>query len=92
MQTSVTRLWSIPANATPPFLLFTSLGGFQLDNPASWTRGQPFQLFKEMREQALDVTPSRRRRRVLSITAADIKQVELKPEAFRPSNLRTWLA
>jgi cytochrome P450 len=62
------------------------LGGFQLDNPASWTRGQPFQLFKEMREQAPVMwSPSRRKGMsgFWSITRyADIKQVELSPEVF----------
>ena len=66
--------------------VYPSLGGFQLDNPASWTRGQPFQLFKEMREQAPVMwSPSRRKGMsgFWSITRyADIKQVELTPEVF----------
>ena len=66
--------------------VYRSLGGFQLDNPASWTRGQPFQLFKEMREQAPVMwSPSRRKGMsgFWSITRyADIKQVELTPEVF----------
>jgi len=66
--------------------VYPSLGGFQLDNPASWTRGQPFQLFKEMREQAPVMwSPSRRKGMsgFWSITRyADIKQVELSPEVF----------
>ena len=66
--------------------VYPSLGGFQLDNPASWTRGQPFQLFKEMREQAPVMwSPSRRKGMsgFWSVTRyADIKQVELSPEVF----------
>jgi cytochrome P450 len=66
--------------------VYPSLGGFQLDNPASWTRGQPFQLFKEMREQAPVMwSPSRRKGMsgFWSITRyADIKHVELSPEVF----------
>lgn len=66
--------------------VYPSLGGFQLDNPASWTRGQPFQLFKEMREQAPVMWSSSRRKGMSgfwSITRyADIKQVELSPEVF----------
>ena len=66
--------------------VYPSVGGFQLDNPASWTRGQPFQLFKEMREQAPVMwSPSRRKGMsgFWSITRyADIKQVELSPEVF----------
>ena len=66
--------------------VYPSLGGFQLDNPASWARGQPFQLFKEMREQAPVMwSPSRRKGMsgFWSITRyADIKQVELSPEVF----------
>ena len=66
--------------------VYPSLSGFQLDNPASWTRGQPFQLFKEMREQAPVMwSPSRRKGMsgFWSITRyADIKHVELSPEVF----------
>ena len=66
--------------------VYPSLGGFQLDNPASWTRGQPFQLFKEMREQAPVMwSPSRRKGMsgFWSITRyTDIKHVELSPEVF----------
>jgi hypothetical protein len=32
--------------------VYPTLGGFQLDNPSSWTKGQPFDLFRDMREQA----------------------------------------
>ena len=66
--------------------VYPSLSGFQLDNPASWTRGQPFELFKEMREQAPVMwSPSRRKGMsgFWSITRyADIKHVELSPEVF----------
>ena len=66
--------------------IYPTLGGFQLDNPSSWTRGQPFDLFRDMRERAPVMwSPSRRKGMsgFWSITRyADIKQVELAPDVF----------
>lgn len=71
--------------------IYPTLGGFQLDNPAAWTRGQPFDLFRDMRERAPVMWSRSRRGRsrrnglsgFWSITRyADIKQVELTPEVF----------
>jgi len=66
--------------------VYPTLGGFQLDNPSSWTRGQPFDLFRDMRERAPVMwSPSRRKGMsgFWSITRyADIKQVELAPDVF----------
>ncbi len=71
--------------------IYPTLGGFQLDNPAAWTRGQPFELFRDMRERAPVMWSRSRRGRsrrnglsgFWSITRyADIKQVELTPEVF----------
>jgi cytochrome P450 len=71
--------------AFPP--IFPSLTGFQLDNPASWTRGQPFEFFKQMREQAPVMwsrpMPKKPVSGFWSVTRyQDIKQVELAPEIF----------
>ena len=66
--------------------VYPSLGGFQLDNPSSWTRGQPFGLFRDMREQAPVMwSPSMRKGMsgFWSITRYnDIKAVELAPDIF----------
>ncbi len=67
---------------------YPTLEGFDLANPSSWTKGQPFDYYKQMREQAPVMwTPPMRKHRQLngfwSITRyADIKQVELAPQIF----------
>ncbi|MGD2008690.1 MAG: cytochrome P450 [Cellvibrionales bacterium] len=72
---------------TPTFpAIYPSFDSFQLDNPASWTRGQPFDLFRKMREQAPVMwSPSRRKGMsgFWSVTRyEDIKSVELAPAIF----------
>ena len=75
-------------NLDPTFpQVYPSLSGFQLDNPASWTKGQPFELFKAMREQAPVMwsrpMPKKPVSGFWSVTRyEDIKQVELAPEIF----------
>ena len=67
---------------------YPSLDGFVLADPSSWTRGQPFDHFKQMRERApvMWSEPSRKQKQLngfWSVTRyADIKQVELAPDVF----------
>ena len=67
--------------------VYPTLSGFQLDNPSSWTAGQPYELFSKMREQAPVMwsrpMPKKPVSGFWSITRyEDIKRVELAPEIF----------
>ncbi|MEE4203537.1 MAG: cytochrome P450, partial [Halieaceae bacterium] len=67
---------------------YPSLDGFMLADPSSWTKGQPFDHFKQMRERApvMWSEPSRKQQQLngfWSVTRYDdIKQVELAPDVF----------
>lgn len=65
--------------------IYPSLSGFKFGDPAAWTKGQPFDLFKKMREQAPVMwSPGEKGvSGIWSITQYDdIKKVELDQNVF----------
>jgi cytochrome P450 len=65
--------------------IYPTFDGFKFGNPASWTKGQPFELFKKMREEAPVMwSPGEKGTSgIWSVTRFDdIKKVELAHSVF----------
>ena len=72
--------------ATPTYpAIYPEIGGFNLGKPTEFVKGQPFDHFKKMREQApISWTPlPRKTRGFWSVTRyEDVKKVALSPEIY----------
>ena len=80
----------IDSGAQRPFFdqVYPSLEGFQFSNPSSWTKGHPFELYKEMQKNApvMWSSPQKNRGKVSGFWCVtkyeDIKKVELSHRIF----------
>jgi len=80
----------IDSGAQRPFFdqVYPSLEGFQFSNPSAWTKGHPFELYKEMQENApvMWSSPQKNRGKVSGFWCVtkyeDIKNVELSHRIF----------
>ena len=80
----------IDSGAQRPFFdqVYPSIEGFQFSNPSAWTKGHPFELYKEMQENApvMWSAPQKNRGKVSGFWCVtkyeDIKKVELSHRIF----------